>query len=1059
MALTPEAIDVRNVTTIGHVDHGKTTMMDALLAANNIISTRMAGKIRYLDSRLDEQERGITMESSAVSLRFKVMERNEAGESFPKTYAVNMIDTPGHVDFSSEVSTASRLCDGALVLVDVVEGVCTQVTTFLSFDRLRIAFERVHQTITVLRQAWQDRLRPVLVINKFDRLITELKLSPLEAYQHLSQLIEQVNAVMGSFFASERMEDDLRWREERERRLKEKKESHAEEVDAAINEADDFQERDDEDIYFAPEKGNVIFASAIAGWGFRIGKFAHLYAVKLGIKEAKLRTVLWGDFYLDPKTKRVISHKHLRGRALKPLFVQFILDNIWAVYDAVLINPNPEKVTKIVSTLNLKIPPRELNSKDSKQLLTLICAQWLSLSSCVIQAIVDVVPPPSVAQSTRIPKMLYPDLYESTIEPKNKMEENLYSCNASPEACVVALVSKMFAIPAKELPGNKKKPLTAEDMRARARAAREARAAQAAAMDGDTAPTETSSTPLETALEEMAVDDKEPNGTGEPVEADETLLGFARIYSGTIRTGTTICCILPKYDSALEPTHPRNATHVATTKVEALYVMMGRELVPVDHVQAGNVFAVQGLEGKVWRSATLCAPGEQGLSEGADLGQVKDCLLNLGGVIRYAAPIVRVALEPEVPADMPKLIRGMKLLSQADPCVETFQQQTGEHVILTAGELHLERCLRDLRERFAKVAINPSKPIVPFRETAVKAPVKFTIRAAPVPTQIVEFLQDNLATLKHMEVEQGSERGNMNGAGEDEDHDAQSEVIKKPSIKPEEFWKELQQTCKEVGGEWGDVVDKIWAFGPHRVGRCMLIDTRSVGQPNSLKRRQERGKVNDTNRDRDPLLRDFDNHLEAGFQLATFQGPLCAEPVEGLAYFVESVEVDREGIEQERQHNRMAQVTGAFITLMLAMYTCDIQASTDVLGKVYGVVAKRRGRIVSEEMKEGTEFFTVRALLPVVESFGFADDIRKRTSGAASPQLIFSGYEMLDLDPFWVPTTEEELEDLGEKADRSNIAKAYMDSVRDRKGMFVDRKIVEHAEKQRTLKRIPAKTM
>lgn len=69
----PSAIDVRNVTTIGHVDHGKTTLMDALLAANNIISARMAGKIRYLDSREDEQQRGITMESSAVSLRFKAM--------------------------------------------------------------------------------------------------------------------------------------------------------------------------------------------------------------------------------------------------------------------------------------------------------------------------------------------------------------------------------------------------------------------------------------------------------------------------------------------------------------------------------------------------------------------------------------------------------------------------------------------------------------------------------------------------------------------------------------------------------------------------------------------------------------------------------------------------------------------------------------------------------------------------------------------------------------------------------------------------------------------------
>jgi ribosome assembly protein 1 len=248
-----------------------------------------------------------------------------------------MIDTPGHVDFSSEVSTASRLCDGALVLVDVVEGVCTQVCSFYMSDICHIKTSK--QTIAVLRQAWQDRLRPILVINKFDRLITELKLAPVEAQHHLARLIEQVNAVMGSFFAGERMEDDLRWREEHERRLAEKKNQHADEADAIANEADEFHEKDDEDIYFAPERGNVIFASAIDGWGFRVGKFSQLYAVKLGIKEANLRRVLWGDFFLDPKTKKVISYKHLRGRALKPLFVQFVLENIWAVYDAVVINP------------------------------------------------------------------------------------------------------------------------------------------------------------------------------------------------------------------------------------------------------------------------------------------------------------------------------------------------------------------------------------------------------------------------------------------------------------------------------------------------------------------------------------------------------------------------------------------------------------------------------------------------------------------------------------------------------------------------------------------------
>jgi ribosome assembly protein 1 len=158
---------------------------------------------------------------------------------------------------------------------------------------------------------------------------------------------------MGSFFAGERMEDDLRWREERERRLAAKREARADEAaadaaatsngsingDSAPDTDDQYQERDDEDLYFAPEKGNVVFASAIDGWGFRIGKFAQLYASKLGIREANFKRVLWGDFYLDAKTKRVITHKQLKGRNLKPLFVQFVLDNIWAVYDAIIINP------------------------------------------------------------------------------------------------------------------------------------------------------------------------------------------------------------------------------------------------------------------------------------------------------------------------------------------------------------------------------------------------------------------------------------------------------------------------------------------------------------------------------------------------------------------------------------------------------------------------------------------------------------------------------------------------------------------------------------------------
>lgn len=312
-------------------DHGKTSLTDALIATNGIISPKMAGKIRYLDSRPDEQVRGITMESSAISLYFSML-RRASPDSTPeqKEYLINLIDSPGHIDFSSEVSTASRLCDGAVVLVDAVEGVCSQ-------------------TVTVLRQTWVEHMKPILVINKMDRLITELKMTPGEAYIHLNKLLEQVNAVLGGFFQGERMEEDLNWRERVEERIAASTAKEQERADKlAANTSDatsvdteglastttEFEEKDDTDIYFAPDRHNVIFSSAVDGWAFTVRQFASLYEKKLGIKRTAMEKVLWGDFYLDPKTKKVLAQKHLKGRNLKPMFVQLVLEQVWAVYGA-----------------------------------------------------------------------------------------------------------------------------------------------------------------------------------------------------------------------------------------------------------------------------------------------------------------------------------------------------------------------------------------------------------------------------------------------------------------------------------------------------------------------------------------------------------------------------------------------------------------------------------------------------------------------------------------------------------------------------------------------------
>jgi len=151
--------NIRNISVIAHVDHGKSTLTDCLLIKARIASKEANGG-RYMDTRKDEQERGITIKSTAVSMSFtmdkEVMDAySQAGDNNGTEFLINLIDSPGHVDFSSEVTAALRVTDGALVVVDCVDGICVQ-------------------TETVLRQAIDERIRPTLVLNKLDRAIIEL---------------------------------------------------------------------------------------------------------------------------------------------------------------------------------------------------------------------------------------------------------------------------------------------------------------------------------------------------------------------------------------------------------------------------------------------------------------------------------------------------------------------------------------------------------------------------------------------------------------------------------------------------------------------------------------------------------------------------------------------------------------------------------------------------------------------------------------------------------------------------------------------------------------------
>jgi ribosome assembly protein 1 len=190
----------------------------------------------------------------------------------------------------------------------------------------------------------------------------------------------------------------------------------------------------------------------------------------------------------------------------------------------------------------------------------------------------------------------------------------------------------------------------------------------------------------------------------------------------------------------------------------------------------------------------------------------------------------------------------------------------------------------------------------------------------------------------------------------------------------------------------------------------------------------------------------------------------------GVAFVVETFElIDLPDDEEEKCRTR-TQLAAQLISLsrtlfeasflfwsprmMLAVYRCAIQTTAEMLGKVYSALGRRHGRVLDEEYHEGTGFFTVNSLLPVAESFGFADDLRGRTAGVAIPQLMFAGFETLPEDPYWIPVTEEELEDYGSHGDGlDNLAMRHLIKIRERKGLFIERRVVQFAEKQRTLKK------
>ena len=1062
---------------------GKTTLADNLIEHNGLLSERLAGTLRYLDSDPEEQRRGITMRSSAIGLQHTYVKQQ--GKTDGQNFIVHLVDSPGHTDFSYEVSSALTACDACSLVVDAVEGMGP----------------RTHQ---VFREAFLNQHVPILVINKMDRLCTELCLTPVEAYLRIRSLLETINAAASAMITSAHQYVS--------------KDDNDDNLD---KEADDKLRQEEEDLWtFDAAKGNVVFGSALFGWGFTALSLAKsLFRSKtVSVKPLVLRNYIFGDYKL--KGEKFLMWKSSAHNAEEelPLFCEYGLKPIWQIYEGVASSAARSGVgsslfadgrfahhlqgggsnggksrsdQKFDTTMLVDVleplgvgatgtrSPRTLaemqqllahtGANTEESILRCLIRRYRPLATALLDTVCEYAPSPASAAGTVRSRVLH-------LQPgaTPAIHQAVKECQTSSEAPVIAHVCKFFA-------------------------------------------TERS----------HVRDPSLPN----PNEEKNILLGLARVLSGRLRTEESYYLLGPKHSKDVK----------AVQRKVRLYLLMGSTFVRVDEVPAGHLCAVSNLDDTNFKSVTLCST-----IDAAPL-QVPD---------RGVQPLVKVNVEAVKASDTEVLERGLLKLSLADASVEVVATAKGERLLACLGELHLEQVIMDLTKVYCsrEIALRISDPIVDFAETtdwfeneddyqsfyddpspplrqAIIPPFSeeeglsfarrgrmrsiFAGRGAALSLRVVPLVKEVHSSLQQGQIEKG----------------CQEEVLKLCHAlglqreTPEEAFAVLKEHLCSIMANGNGLLESPGLRNGNSV-KGILSETGQVFVPSTAKRKQITKQDAEENDDEDALedepsaeetaansgqaeynalgtiiRRGFSQASEkldssdidraafdawktvkgsavAGFQMATRAGPCCEEPVRNVLVVLEGVEIamKKEGNEEYKAAKPLSSgmvvsalrsgVRCALLTrpvrLMEGYLKLTLNASLSVLGGLYSILSRRRGKVLDESMVEGTDLLLIIALIPQAEAFGLAPELFGRTSGeVTAPEMVFSHWDKLDVDPFWIPTTEEEKEDYGElqtagdsSTGMDNTAIQYIRQVRARKGLPSDAvRTVIAAEKQRTLKR------
>jgi len=354
---------VRNVALVGHLHHGKTSLLDMLVLQTHDITARLEARkgrdrdeqLRYTDTNIVERDRGVSTKAAPMSLLLQGTKG--------KSHLINIIDTPGHVNFADEIAASMRLVDGVILVVDVVEGVQTT-------------------TEQAIKHAVLEDLPMVLLITKMDRLIVELRLPPTDAYFKLKHVIEQVNTYIEKIIPGK-----------------------------------------GESKRISPEKGNVAFACTNLGWSFTLPSFAQLYAntyVSSAVDVNEFGRRLWGDIFYTPGNKKFT--RRAVDSTSKRTFVNFVLEPIYKLFSHT-ISQEPNQVKASLESLNIYLTPTQLKS-NAKDLLKFACQEFFGPPTGLVDMLVKHVPSPVEGAKQKLDRYYTGPVDSKTAQAMSNCDQN-----------------------------------------------------------------------------------------------------------------------------------------------------------------------------------------------------------------------------------------------------------------------------------------------------------------------------------------------------------------------------------------------------------------------------------------------------------------------------------------------------------------------------------------------------------------------------------------------------------------------------------------------------------